>query len=111
MGFKSKMIFIERNLNADGYQKVFIENGILEDMREYFGESLRCFQYDGAPIHPVERTMTFLQKEVNTIPDWLATSRYLSVIENVWRIPKMRIARKPENNSQARGGASRRVGL
>jgi transposase len=93
-GFKSKLIFIDGNLNADGYQKMLTENGILEDMRDHFGEAPGYFQQDGAPAHRAKKTMTFLQKEVNTIPDWPPNSPDLSVIENVWGILKMRIARR-----------------
>jgi hypothetical protein len=52
-------------------------------MREHFEESLSYFQQDGAPAHRVKTIMTFLQKEINTIPDWPANAPDLSVIENV----------------------------
>jgi transposase len=92
--FKSKLVFIEGNLNADGYQQMLTENGILVDMRNHFGESPGYFQQDGAPAHRAKKTMTFLQKEINTIPDWPPNSPDLSVIENVWGILKARIARR-----------------
>jgi transposase len=38
--------------------------------------------------------MTFIQEEINMIPDWPVNSPDLSAIENVWDILKKRIVRK-----------------
>jgi hypothetical protein len=53
---------------------MFTENGILDEMRERFGEYLGSFQQDGAPVYRAKTTIAFLQKEINTIPDWTAKS-------------------------------------
>jgi hypothetical protein len=83
MGFKSKLIFIDGNLKADGYQKMLSENGILDDIKEHFEESPGHFQQDDAPPHQAKKTMKFLRERTNPIPDWPANSPDLSVIENV----------------------------
>jgi hypothetical protein len=69
MGFKSELIVNENNMNADRHWTMFIENGILDGMREHFGESPGSFQRHGAPAHRAKTGMTFLQKEINKVPD------------------------------------------
>jgi hypothetical protein len=53
---------------------VFAENIILDDVREHFGASFGYFEQDDGPAHRAETTITFFQKEINTILDWLANS-------------------------------------
>jgi transposase len=43
-GFKSKLIFIDGNPNADGYQKILTESKVLDDMNGSFRESKGYFQ-------------------------------------------------------------------
>jgi hypothetical protein len=59
------------------------ENRIFDDMKEHFGESRGYFLQDDAPANPAQETMTFIQEEINMIPDWPVNSPDLSAIENV----------------------------
>jgi hypothetical protein len=93
-GFKSKLVFIEGNLNAVEYRRMLTQNGILDDMKDHFGDGVGHFQQDGAPAHRAKATVKFLEDSIDLIPDWPPNSPDLSVIENVWGILKAKIAKK-----------------
>jgi hypothetical protein len=37
-GFRSKLVFIDGNLDESGYQRMLTEDGILDDMKDHFGD-------------------------------------------------------------------------
>jgi hypothetical protein len=99
IGFESKLAFVEGTLNGEPYHEMFMDNGIRESIKTYFGDHYAYLQQDGAPAHRANGTVQFLRNQgVAVIPDWPPNSPDLSVIENGWEISKSRIAaRGPES--------------
>jgi hypothetical protein len=92
-GFRSKLVFIDGNLEESGYQRMLTEDGILDDMKDHFGYGEWYFQQEGAPAHRAKPTVKLLQDSIGLIPNWPSNSPDLSVIENIWGIFKGKIAK------------------
>ena len=100
--FKSDLIRIDGNLNADTYQKMLTEHKIIEKLNDKFGENGFVFQQDGARPHTAKSTKLYLRGKVTTLPDdlhWPASSPDLNVIEILWAILKSQIDITKINNA------------
>jgi hypothetical protein len=61
--YKSKLIIVVRTLNAERYQKMLNDNGVIDDTRRHFCSHL-FFQQDGAPAHRAKTTIEMLEKKI-----------------------------------------------
>jgi hypothetical protein len=93
-GWRSSLVVVKGNLNADGYIHLLDENKILDKLDVKYGERNYYFQYDGAPAHRAKRAVEWIKNRANTISDWPPNSPDLSAIENIWGILKSKIARR-----------------
>jgi transposase len=97
-GFKSKLIVVKGTLNAERYQLMLRDNGVINDMVSHFGDRQGFFQQDGAPAHTAKSSVSMLQELIRLITNWPPSSPDMSPIENVWGILKIRIAaREPKS--------------
>jgi hypothetical protein len=94
--WKSKVIFISPLANAQNYQDMLSENNILESLsvqRDGMDFTLYCHQESG-PAHVAKSAQRFIKERLSYIPKWPLDSPDLSVIEIVWKIRKMKIAKR-----------------
>ncbi|KAH0785201.1 Tc1-like transposase [Histomonas meleagridis] len=92
--FKSNLMKIEGNLNAEFYQKMLAENQIFEKLNDRFGPKCFVFQQDEARPHTAKSTKLYLEGRVTMLPDdlhWPSSSPDLNVIEICWSIIKSKI--------------------
>jgi hypothetical protein len=92
-GYKSPLIFIDGNLNAEKYCSMLEENHIFEKIREAKPESDVKFQQDGASCHTAKKTKKAIEQQMPLVP-WPANSPDLSVIEDVSGIMKTKVAER-----------------
>ena len=86
-GYKSKLLFIENTLTAEGYIKLLDDNSIIDDAISCFGDDFK-FQQDGAPAHTSKKAKEYLSSKCDTIINWPPNSPDLNVIEMIWAIMK-----------------------
>ncbi len=77
---------LEGTMNAERYIKV-LEQHMLPSRR-------RVFQQDNAKPHTSAITTAWLRSRRVRVLDWPACSPYLSPIENIWRIIKLKIRQR-----------------
>jgi hypothetical protein len=103
IGYNYKLIFIEGNLNADGYIELLQTNGIFDDIKKAFGEKPVYFQQDGAPAHTAKRTKNFIKDQIDIINNWPPNPCDLSPIEQLWAIIKAKLGiREPKSLQELR---------
>jgi hypothetical protein len=89
--YKSPLIFIEGNINADGYIELLQTHGIFDDIKKAFGEKPVYFQQDGAPAHTAKRTKNIIKAQIDIIDNWPPNSCDLSPIEQLSAIIKAKL--------------------
>ena len=81
--FRTKLLFIEKSLDSDGYIKLLENNNIIEEIKAKYDPSKIHFQQDGAPCHTSARTIKWLKERIKIIEDWPPNSSDLTPIENM----------------------------
>ena len=91
-GFKSKLVIFPKGtkINQNVYQKMFLENHLIEDFLGKFGADL-CFQQDNAPAHRALTTLSFLESWSPETLKHPPQSPDFNPIELIWGIMKKRI--------------------
>ena len=79
---KSKLVFVEGNLNAAAYTNM-LEDTMISLLSEYHSERA-IYQHDNAPAHSPNHTTEFLMDCEFEVMEWPARSPYLNPIENLW---------------------------
>jgi hypothetical protein len=92
--FKSPLIFINGNLNAERYVEMLQTNNIFDNIKNQFDESKVRFQQDGATSHTAKTSVKYIKENINLIEQWPSNSPDLSPIENLWGILKHHLQEK-----------------
>ena len=96
--FRTKLLFIEKSLDSDGYIKLLENNNIIEEIKAKYDPSKIHFQQDGAPCHTSARTIKWLKERIKIIEDWPPNSPDLTPIENMWPILKGKVNDRKEKD-------------
>ena len=67
--YKSKLIILDSNLNADNYIKMLEDNQIVEDIKNKHPNRIMWFQQDGAPAHKSKKTKKYLGALIQLVED------------------------------------------
>ena len=85
-----RMAVIQGTMNATKYLAT-LEDFLLPQIEEWFGEQSPVFQQDNAPCHKAVMITNFLNsKEIEVLP-WPPYSPDLSPIENLWAMIKNKV--------------------
>ena len=79
---KSKLVFVEGNLNAAAYTNM-LEDTLIPFVSEYHSKRA-IYQHDNAPAHSAKHTKEYLIDCEVEVMEWLARSPDLKPIENLW---------------------------
>lgn len=60
LGYKSKLVFCENNIDESEYRKIFQDSGMCDMLNEKWGTGKYIFMQDGAPAHRCATTQLFI---------------------------------------------------
>jgi transposase len=92
--YKSPLIFVDGNLNSEGYKKLLRDNSVFKGIQQARPKARSCFQQDGAACHTSKSSVSFLKENTTLIEDWPPNSPDLSPIENMWALVKEKITKR-----------------
>jgi hypothetical protein len=91
LGFKSKLVVVEGNVDADKYLDILNESETFQMLNYAKGIGWYIFMQDGAPAHRSSKTFNRLKQLVSLISQWPPNSPDCNRIEMVWAIMKAEI--------------------